>query len=333
MKLNDHGTLLNAAEVRFIRLLPGPIERVWAFITDPAKRQLWLAGGTTATQPGDKFQLEFENRRHEIPCETVPEKYKEHACNIGSEATITRHEPPHVHAFIWGGGEVIFELTPAGDEVKLVLTHRRLPDHKELLSVSGGWHIHLTVLVSKLTGSPQPPFWSTMEKLGNDYAATFDLADMNPNLGFCAALYLEAPAAKVYEALTTSEGVKGWWTESCEIGTTEGGQSTFRFDETWKTMRIEKLAPAAEVRWHCVDSSIDLEDGRTSSEWIGTEFLFQLKSLSVQTTALRFQHVGLLPALDCYSDCFRGWTRFLGSLKQYVETGTGAPFKADSVDE
>ncbi len=326
MKHNDHGTLLNAAEVRFIRLLPGPIERVWAFITDPAKRQLWLAGGTNATQPGDKFQLEFENRRHETPGETVPEKFKEHACNIGSEATITRHERPHVHAFIWGEGEVIFELTPQDEQVKLVLTHRKLPNNKELLSVSGGWHIHLTVLVSKLTGTPQPPFWSTLEKLETDYSAAFDLSGINPDLGFCSALFIEAPAAKVYEALTTSEGLKGWWTETCEIGTTEGGHSTFRFDDSWKTMRIEKLAPASEVRWHCVESSIDLEDGSTSSEWIGTEFLFQLKPLSDQTTALRFQHVGLLPALECYSDCFRGWTRFLSSLKQYVETGTGAPY-------
>lgn len=333
MKLNDHGTLLNSAEVRFVRLLPGPIERVWAFITDPEKRQLWLAGGTTATQPGDTFQLNFENRRHETPGETVPEKYKEHACGIGSEATLTRHEPMSLYSFVWGGGEVIFELTPEGDEVKLVLTHRKLPGHEQLLSVSGGWHIHLTVLVSKLTGTPQPPFWSTLEKLGNDYAATFDLAEINPDLGFCAALFIEAPAAKVYEALTTSDGLQGWWTETCEIGTTEGGLSTFRFDDTWKTMRIDKLAPSSEVRWHCMDSSIDLEHGSTSSEWIGTDFIFQLKSLSDQTTALRFQHVGLLPELDCYSDCFRGWTRFLGSLKQYVETGTGAPFKADSLHE
>ena len=330
MSLNDHGTLLNSAEVRFVRILPGPIERVWAFITDPEKRQLWLAGGTTATQTGDKFQLEFKNRELETPNETVPAKYQEYACTIASEAILTRHEPMSLHSFLWGGGEVIFELTPEGENVKLVLTHRKLPDHEQVLSVSGGWHIHLAVLISKLTGALQPPFWSTMEKLGNDYTATFDLSAMNPELGFCAALYLEAPATKVYEALTTSAGIQSWWTETCEIGTTEGGHSTFRFGDTSKTMRIERLVPATEVRWRCIDSSIDLEDGSISSEWIGTEFLFQLKPLSDQTTALHFQHIGLLPKLDCYSECFRGWTRFLSSLKQYVETGKGKPFKAES---
>ena len=323
---NDHGTLINGAEVRFVRLLPGPIERVWAFITDPEKRQLWLAGGTSASTPGTSFQLQFENRKHELPGETVPEKHKEHACAIGSEATITRHEEPNVHAFIWGEGEVIFELTPQDDQVKLVLTHRKLPNNQELLSVSGGWHIHLMLLVSRLTGEPQPPFWSTLVKLDEDYAAAFDLSGMNPELGFCSALFIEAPAAKVYESITTEAGLKAWWTETCDIGTTEGSLSTFRFDDTWKTIRVEKLTPNSEVRWRCVDSSIDLEDGRTSSEWMDTEFIFQLVSLSDSTTALRFQHKGLLPALDCYNDCKRGWTRFLNSIKHYVETGVGEPY-------
>ncbi|MBL9115959.1 MAG: SRPBCC domain-containing protein [Verrucomicrobiaceae bacterium] len=323
---NDHGTLINTAEVRFVRILPGPIERVWAFITDPEKRQLWLAGGTSATTPGSSFQLQFENRRHELPGETVPDKHKEHACVIGSEATITRHEPPHVHAFIWGEGEVIFELSPQDDQVKLVLTHRKLPNNEELLGVSGGWHIHLTVLVSKLTGTPQPPFWSTLVSLEEQYTSTFDLREMDPSQGFCSALFINTPAQTVYNALVTEAGLKGWWTQTCDIGLAEGALSTFRFDDTWKTMRIEKLKAASEVRWRCVDSSIDLEDGSKSSEWIDTSCVFHLIPISDHTTALQFQHLGLHPDLECYPDCKRGWTRFLNSLKHYVETGIGEPY-------
>ena len=323
---NDHGTLINTAEVRFVRLLPGPIERVWAFITDPEKRKLWLAGGTTASTPGTSFQLQFENRSHELPGETVPEKHKEHACAIGSDATITRHEPPHVHAFIWGEGEVIFELSPQDEQVKLVLTHRKLPNNDELLSVSGGWHIHLTVLVSKLTGTPQPPFWSTLMSLEDEYAATFKLGDLDPSQGFCSTLFIKKSAASVYDALTTETGLKNWWTGTCDIGRSEGDLSTFRFDESWKTMRIEKLQPSSEVRWRCEDSSIDLDDGSKSGEWVNTTCLFRLVPLSDQTTALHFQHLGLQPELECYDDCKRGWTRFLNSLKHYVETGLGEPY-------
>ena len=200
--------------------------------------------------------------------------------------------------------------------MRLVLTHRKLPDHDQVLGVSGGWHTHLGVLVSKLTGTPQAPFWATLAKLKNDYTAAFDLNGMDPGQGFCAALHLDAPADQVYAALTTPEGLKGWWTETCDVGTSVGGQSTFRFDETYKTMRIEKLLPAAEVRWRCVDSSLELPQGRQSHEWIDTEFHFALTPLSEHSTALRFQHLGLLPPLECYNDCLHGWTRFLGSLKQ-----------------
>lgn len=173
-----HGTLINAAEVRFVRLLPGPIERVWDFITDPEKRVLWLAGGASDKRAGGKTKLVFNNKNL-APGEAVPEKYKEHAAeDISCIETITRYEPPHVLAHTWdeeegAASEVTYELAPEGDQVRLTLTHRRPRDHKQLLGVSGGWHIHLAVLEAKLEGTPPPPFWSTLERLDKDYAARF----------------------------------------------------------------------------------------------------------------------------------------------------------------
>jgi uncharacterized protein YndB with AHSA1/START domain len=173
--LNDkHATLINSAEVRFLRLLPGPIERVWEYLVDPGKRSLWFAGGTSEQHVGGKSKLVFNNKTLAPGPEVVPDKLKDCAGdNIESNIVVTRYEPPHVYAFQWDEGEVVFELTPQGEKVQLVLTHRKLPDHKELLSVSGGWHIHLTVLIAKLEGSPQPPFWSTLERLNDDYEKMF----------------------------------------------------------------------------------------------------------------------------------------------------------------
>lgn len=175
----EHGTLLNAAEVRFVRLLPGPIERVWDFITDPDKRVLWLAGGTNDKRAGGKTKLIFDNKNLAGAAEPVPEKFKEHAANVfESTETITRYEPPHVLAHTWDEeegltSEVTYELTAEGDQVRLVLTHRRPRDHKQLLGVSGGWHTHLAVLVARLEGSPQPPFWGTLERVAKDYEERF----------------------------------------------------------------------------------------------------------------------------------------------------------------
>src|SRR5690606_7556689 len=46
------GEIMDAHTVRFERVLPGPIERVWACLTEPEKRRTWLAGGTMELREG-----------------------------------------------------------------------------------------------------------------------------------------------------------------------------------------------------------------------------------------------------------------------------------------
>src|SRR6185295_10683047 len=87
---------------------------------------------------------------------------------------ITRCEPPRVLAFTWGKradalSEVIIELSERGKEVVLVLTHARLPDRKDLLGISGGWHTHLDVLVELVNGRGSPGFWVKMTRLNAEY--------------------------------------------------------------------------------------------------------------------------------------------------------------------
>ena len=44
---DDYGALIEPATVKIQRLLPGPIERVWAYLTDGDLRRKWLAAGVT----------------------------------------------------------------------------------------------------------------------------------------------------------------------------------------------------------------------------------------------------------------------------------------------
>ena len=53
--LERDGEILDAGTIRFERLLPGPIERVWAFLTESEKRKLWLAAGDFELRPGGKL--------------------------------------------------------------------------------------------------------------------------------------------------------------------------------------------------------------------------------------------------------------------------------------
>ena len=81
----------------------------------------------------------------------------------------------YVLGFTWGkegaNSEVLFELAPQGDKVMLTLTHRKLPTREEMVNVSGGWHLHLTLLEHQLAGTKPPRFWDTFAKLEPQYEA------------------------------------------------------------------------------------------------------------------------------------------------------------------
>lgn len=170
--MNDFGKVIDASTVRMERLLPGPIERVWGYLTDPGQRARWLAGGPMELRVGGRVNLEFNHANLSAEKET-PARFKEHEC-AHSPGRVTRCEPPHVLSFTWGSegadaSEVMFELTPQGDKVKLVLTHRRVADRKSMIGFAGGWHIHLDILEDNLEGRTPRPFWTTHAKLDAEY--------------------------------------------------------------------------------------------------------------------------------------------------------------------
>ena len=147
---------------------------------------------------------------------------------------------------------------------------------------------------------------------------------MNP---YRKELQLRAPAAAVYKALTTAQGLRAWWSEDADIAEQEGGISTFRFGPHWKKMEVVRLVPRREVHWHCVGACIDMPGLARRDEWVGTRIAFRLAPLGSQATRLEVEHAGLTPDLACYGLCNDGWNHFLGSLQALVETGAGTPFR------
>ena len=139
------------------------------------------------------------------------------------------------------------------------------------------------------------------------------------------SLTLEANPAAVYAALTTPEGLRGWWTQDCDVATEVGGTIHFRFGRTHKDMRIERLEPGREVRWLCTGAHIAAAQLTHDDEWVGTQLAFRLTPEGEWGTRLDFEHRGLVPALECYGLCTDGWRHYLGSLQQFVETGRGTP--------
>jgi uncharacterized protein YndB with AHSA1/START domain len=170
--MKDYPTVVSPTEVRFERLLPGPIETVWAYLTDAKKRGEWLASGPMDPRVGGKIALRFKHSELSANQAPPPEKYRKmDAEGHHAEETVTEIDPPRRLAFTWGGNsEVVFELAPKDGQVLLTLTHRKLPNEAEQTGNAAGWHCHLTVLVDKLEGRTPPAFWDILKKIDAEYA-------------------------------------------------------------------------------------------------------------------------------------------------------------------
>jgi len=171
-KVKTPSTLIAPGTVRLERLLPGPVERVWAYLTESKKRATWLAAGEFDLRVGGKIRLEFDNSK--LPNERpLPEKYR--AKGTGKfDGVITRLEPMRVLAYTWkwdsGDSEVTYELSPRGKDVLLTLVHKNLKPRDLVVGVMGGWDVHTGILEDILKGVAPRPFWATHDRVQKDYA-------------------------------------------------------------------------------------------------------------------------------------------------------------------
>jgi len=170
--MNDYAKVIGERAVRFERTLPGPIERVWQYLTESDLRGTWFATGAMEPRVGGKMTLNFQHQQLTDHGEKVPERHKAMEDGpITSGGTITVWDPPRPLAFVWEpDSEVSFELSPKGKDVLLVLTHSKLASRDEMVDVSGGWHAHLGVLLERLHGQRPAPFWPRLERYEREYA-------------------------------------------------------------------------------------------------------------------------------------------------------------------
>ena len=169
--MNDpiRSTLIKPSTVRIERLLPGPVERVWAYLTESKKRATWLAAGEFDLRVGGKIELIFDNDSlsDDTPKGNGTRRFEGH---------ITRLEPMRLlaHTWSWEGKDtdVTYELTPKGKDVLLTIQHKMPEDSGAIKGVTGGWAVHTGILADHLNGVKPRPFWSTHDQLMKEFEAT-----------------------------------------------------------------------------------------------------------------------------------------------------------------
>lgn len=148
--------------IRLERMLDAPIETVWRYLTEAELRQRWFMGGTDARAGGD-FELVVDHDKlsddENVP---YPENYAAFKGAVWSEKVL-RFEPPRLLETTFQGGKngtVTYELFPAGEQTRLVLTHSGIVSGTGAQDFGGGWNSHLTVLEEQLAGRSVPNFWA-----------------------------------------------------------------------------------------------------------------------------------------------------------------------------
>ncbi|KQV66316.1 SRPBCC family protein [Rhizobium sp. Root1220] len=172
-----YGTMLAPETVRIERLLPGPIERVWSYLTDSDKRAKWFAGGPMELRQGGAVSLTFRNSDL-----SDGETHPDSVCSADGvdhvmTGVITKCEPPRLLSFNWSadgtGTDTTFELSQEGPDTRLVVTHRRIPNRMQLVNMSAGWHVHIGILIDLLSETTPRRFWPEQIRLMKVYQARF----------------------------------------------------------------------------------------------------------------------------------------------------------------
>ena len=163
----EFGNLIAPRTLEMQRLLPGPIERVWEYLTKSDLRRQWLASGEMKLEQGAECELVWHHDQTTNPPGQRPEGVNEES-HLASRITVC--EPPRKLGFMfWSDSEVIFELKPAGNRVLLTLTHSKLPSRSMMVGVSTGWHSHLDVLAKRLAGETAENFWDHWRAYKTEY--------------------------------------------------------------------------------------------------------------------------------------------------------------------
>jgi uncharacterized protein YndB with AHSA1/START domain len=120
---------------------------------------------------------------------------------------------------------------------------------------------------------------------------------------------------RVFEALSTIQGLSHWWVAETAGDATLGGIIDFGFAE----MKVVESKANRIVKWKCV---------RGPKEWVGTEVTFQLKPKGRQTFVV-FSHAKWKRPVEFMHHCSTKWATFLLSLKDWLERSEGRPAPYD----
>jgi hypothetical protein len=144
---------------------------------------------------------------------------------------------------------------------------------------------------------------------------------------YTTSIAVDQSPEQVFAAINN---VRGWWSGDIDGRTDKlGAEFTYRYEDIHcSTQKIAELVPGKKVVWHVEDAHISFANDK--AEWNGTDIVFEIARKGGKTE-LRFTHVGLVPAIECYGKCSGAWGFYINeSLRSLITTGKGDPNEKES---
>lgn len=133
-------------------------------------------------------------------------------------------------------------------------------------------------------------------------------------------LHIGAAADAVYDAITTRDGLAGWWSTGVEVEPGVGGLIRFTFLEGFNPeMEVTRLEERRQVEWRCVGGH---------DNWQDNTFSFEIRAAAEACELMFTQLYARELSDEVYGNYNFNWGYYLGSLKKLCETGSGTPYKA-----
>jgi hypothetical protein len=139
---------------------------------------------------------------------------------------------------------------------------------------------------------------------------------------YTTTLTVDATPQEVFKHINN---VTKWWTADLKGNSQKLNDAfTVRFGDVHvSTQKLIELIPDKKIVWLVTDSKLNFI--KDKQEWTNTTISFDISSVGNKTQVV-FTHHGLVPEVECFKDCTKGWDYYIkGSLYKLLTTGTGEP--------
>jgi hypothetical protein len=135
-------------------------------------------------------------------------------------------------------------------------------------------------------------------------------------------LKVDVSAEKAFEGISR---VSEWWVKKTEGTTKQAGDTfTVRFSgEVFVTFLVTDSVPNRKATWKVTECYLPWLKDKT--EWTGTQVHWNLTEKD-NATEINFVHEGLVPEVECYNGCVKGWDQYMmQSLPKLLLENQGQP--------